>query len=635
MKVGGNFARSFYSTILVALVFSAMDCRANSTAVRYDHPAIKDGYAVGRPTGNRGLTAFQLAGDALPPRHISITYDDGPDASTLALAQFLAGQSIRATFFVNGCRIAGQAGNACQGTKQLPVSTLNQTVDLGHRIANHAQTHLKLGATQPPLSANAIRTELLQTQAIVDPLVNDGYYLFRAPNNSWGDYPFQILSGEPALKDLVGPFIYDISSGDWACTDPAKFWPTKTPEQCAQIYYDALMKTPAQNGILQLHDRNPNAVGTSYTLQLTQALVAKLRAAPGAPFVFVPLDAVPGVAGTQNFSGRLQLSNAFADAAGTAASRGYYGTVRVGDINADGVPDVCGRRPDGVYCALGGSGTLQKWLALPDGDGWAASEYATTMQLVDLNRDGKADLCIRGNAGMYCFGSTGSMFGPSVAWWANAFSDANGWNTGEDRYGSIQWGDVDGNGYPDVCGRDGTGIVCQRFNGSSFTSAERWLSGAFDNANGWQDPAYGATLRLADVSGDGRADLCGRSSYGIVCAVSTGAGFAAPTWWSNAFSDAEGWRSSANYYRTLQYASLDGTGKAGVCGRTSTGIVCARSDGKKLHAYHHVDNSSFIASAGWANAVYGAPLQFADANRDGRLDICLRSSYGVACLFKP
>jgi hypothetical protein len=43
--------------------------------------------------------------------------------------------------------------------------------------------------------------------------------------------------------------------------------------------------------------------------------------------------------------------------------------------------------------------------------------------------------------------------------------------------------------------------------------------GAFTNAQGWLPDAYGTSLRIADLDHDGHADVCGRSSAGLVCAT--------------------------------------------------------------------------------------------------------------------
>jgi len=44
--------------------------------------------------------------------------------------------------------------------------------------------------------------------------------------------------------------------------------------------------------------------------------------------------------------------------------------------------------------------------------------------------------------------------------WTRDFSDAQGWNGSETYYGSIRLADVNGDGLADVCGRGIAGIYC-------------------------------------------------------------------------------------------------------------------------------------------------------------------------------
>ncbi len=82
---------------------------------------------------------------------------------------------------------------------------------------------------------------------------------------------------------------------------------------------------------------------------------------------------------------------------------------------------------------------------------------------------------------------------------------------------SIRYGDINGDGRADVCGRSHEGLVCALSSGRAFLAPSLWLAEMSDAA-GWQP--YGATLALVDVNGDGRADVCGRGPEGLVCALS-------------------------------------------------------------------------------------------------------------------
>ena len=100
------------------------------------------------------------------------------------------------------------------------------------------------------------------------------------------------------------------------------------------------------------------------------------------------------------------------------------------------------------------------------------------------------------------------------------FSDAEGWGQSNTYYDAIRLADVNGDGKPDLCGRGYAGIVCSLGNGDrTFGPLNVWTSD-FSNAAGWGDPQYGTTVMFADINNDGSADVCGRGSAGIQCALS-------------------------------------------------------------------------------------------------------------------
>jgi hypothetical protein len=141
-------------------------------------------------------------------------------------------------------------------------------------------------------------------------------------------------------------------------------------------------------------------------------------------------------------------------------------------VNNDGLADVCGRGSDGIWCGVStGSffSTVTQWTAkFNDSDGWKSDpSYWNTIQFRDLNHDGLADVCGRGSDGIWCGLSTGSAFEVVAAWNAK-FNDGDGWKSDRSYWKTIQFPDVNNDGQADVCGRGNTGIWCALSTGSAF-----------------------------------------------------------------------------------------------------------------------------------------------------------------------
>ena len=295
------------------------------------------------------------------------------------------------------------------------------------------------------------------------------------------------------------------------------------------------------------------------------------------------------------------------------------------DVDGDGKADVCARAGAGIVCGLSSGGAFAKAITGPtwsDASGWTNPIYDATIQFGDVNGDGKADVCARAAAGIVCNFSTGDGFGPDVA--GPAWSDAEGWKNPQ-YYTTIQLADVDGDGKTDLCGRSAAGIVCELAGASGFTAE---IAGpAWSDASGWAAPQYYSTIQFADVNGDGKADVCARAAAGIVCELSDGHGFpteiAGPAW-----SDASGW-GAVQYGSTIRFVDIDGDGKADVCGRSSAGIVCSLSNGNGFGA--PVTGPAWSDAEGWAKPEYFSTIQFADVNGDRKSDVCARAGAGMTC----
>lgn len=316
----------------------------------------------------------------------------------------------------------------------------------------------------------------------------------------------------------------------------------------------------------------------------------------------------------------------FADSNGWNADPKYYGTIGFADVNGDGFPDICARDANGIICYLNdGNGTFSQSIrgpALTDAAGWADPKYYTTLALVDVNGDGKADICARDSNGIVCWISSGMDF--STSFRGPSLSDANGWGAPQ-HYGTIRFVDVTGDGRSDVCARDVNGIACWPSTGTGFGAEIR--GPALSDANGWAAAPYYNTIRFVDLNGDGKADICARDGQGLICWISTSNGFG-PSFRGPAWSDASGWN-SPQYYMTIQFADLNGDGIADVCARDSAGIQCWLGTGTSfVDSFRGPDWSDV---SGWAAPQYYYTIKLIDLDGDGKADLCGRDGSGLNC----
>jgi hypothetical protein len=335
------------------------------------------------------------------------------------------------------------------------------------------------------------------------------------------------------------------------------------------------------------------------------------------------------------FSRTSLWSAEFTDAGGWNAGPQFYSTIRLPDLNGDGRADICGRGIAGIYCALNTGtafGATALWSSeFTDASGWSAGpQFYSTIRFPDVNGDGRADVCGRAAAGIHCALSSGSGFAATTRW-SSDFTDAAGWAAGPQFYSTIRFPDLNGDGRADVCGRGSAGISCAVSSGTAFGAIGLWSS-EFTDAGGWSaGPQYYSTIRFPDVNGDGRADVCGRAIAGIHCGISSGGGFAATTRWSSAFTDAGGWNAGPQFYSTIRFPDLNGDDRADVCGRGSAGISCGVSSGAAFGGAA-LWSSEFTDAAGWsAGPQFYSTLRFPDVNGDGRADVCGRGSAGISC----
>ncbi|GAU80580.1 PQQ-dependent sugar dehydrogenase [Bosea sp. BIWAKO-01] len=327
----------------------------------------------------------------------------------------------------------------------------------------------------------------------------------------------------------------------------------------------------------------------------------------------------------------LTISN-FAPSAGGWNSDDRYPR-QLADVNGDGRADIVGFGEVGVYVSLatgGGSFGPQSFALAnfaPSAGGWT-SDDRYPRQLADVNGDGRADIVGFGEGGVYASLATGDgSFGPQSFALANFAPSAGGWNS-DDRF-PRQLADVNGDGRADIVGFGEDGVyVSLATGGGSFAPPALALANFAPSAGGWtSDDRY--PRQLADVNGDGRADIVGFGEVGVYVSLATGGGSFGPQSFAlaNFAPSAGGWTSDDRYPRQL--ADVNGDARADIVGFGEGGVYTALGNGDGSFRSATFNLSQFSNTAGGWSSEDRYPRQLADVNGDGFSDIVGFGEAGV------
>ncbi|HEX5749977.1 MAG TPA: VCBS repeat-containing protein [Archangium sp.] len=184
--------------------------------------------------------------------------------------------------------------------------------------------------------------------------------------------------------------------------------------------------------------------------------------------------------------------------------------------------------------------------------------------------------------------------------------------------------DITGDGRADIVGFGDTGVLVALSRGDgTFTASKLVLSDFGYDAGGWRVEKH--PRFLADITGDGRADIIGFGNAGVYVARNRGDGsFEAPRLVLSDFGYDAGWRVE-QHLRFL--ADITGDGRADIIGFGGTGVYVALSRGDGTFEAPQRVTVSFSTEAGWQMAKH--PRLLADITGDGRADIIGFGDVGV------
>src|SRR5262245_17727158 len=283
------------------------------------------------------------------------------------------------------------------------------------------------------------------------------------------------------------------------------------------------------------------------------------------------LDLAVANAGSSTVSVLLGNGNGSFSAASPYATGANPQSVAIGDLNGDGRLDLAVANHD--------SNTVSVLLGNVGGGFQQQTQYQTglgpeSVAIGDLNGDGRLDLAVANLSGNnvsvllntptavpFAFPTLQlSAFGPS----------AGGWSSNDTYPRTLA--DVNGDRMADIIGFSSAGVFESLATAGGHFATPTFELAAFGvDAGGWSsDNTY--PRKLADVNGDTRADIVAFSSAGVYESLADASGhFAAPTFELAAFGTNAGGRSNDNTYpRTL--ADVNGDGMADIVGFSSAGV---------------------------------------------------------------
>jgi hypothetical protein len=257
------------------------------------------------------------------------------------------------------------------------------------------------------------------------------------------------------------------------------------------------------------------------------------------------------------------------------------------------------------------------------GESWF-SQDSFPRQLADINGDGKADIVGFGQQAVYSALSNGDGTFSATNVAMNGFYIGGGGWTSQNLYPRLL-ADIDGNGTADIVGFGQDTIFTSFSRGDGTFAPPKITANNFYTAGGGWSTQENYPRLLADINGDGKADIVGFGHHAVFTSLSNGDGtFTTPKIATNRFTiGGGGWSSYNTYPRSL--ADINGDGKADIVGFGNEAVFTALSNGDGTFGKHLGDETVAIKAfsvqgGGWSsNNKY--PRQVVDVNGDRKADI--------------
>lgn len=275
--------------------------------------------------------------------------------------------------------------------------------------------------------------------------------------------------------------------------------------------------------------------------------------------------------------------------------------VRLADLTGDHRADLCYAAAGELQCAAGnGDGTFA-----PPATIAALAIEPESLAIGDVDGDGKPDACGRDSTGVRCALSTAAY--AAVPWSASFARD--GAADATDR--SLAASDANGDGVAEICGLGEQGVVC----------APRGLGAVTIVRSRW--PAPDAPMWSGDLDGDHRTDWCVALPGGPACGLDRDRDLTTDgaSWTFSQYGIAEPAPTGTD---VGALADIDGDGRADLCTVRGRAITCARSQG---HGFGPATTLATLPAGGPLTALW-----LGDLDGDGALDACVEDGAVVTCV---
>ncbi|ABW33353.1 FG-GAP-like repeat-containing protein [Acaryochloris marina] len=299
---------------------------------------------------------------------------------------------------------------------------------------------------------------------------------------------------------------------------------------------------------------------------------------------------------------------------------------QIADVNGDNRADIIGFGNSSVAVALGqADGTFgtafTATTAFARTTGWT-NEDQFARRLADVNNDGFADIIGFGNSSVaVALGQADGTFGTAFTA-TTAFTRTTGW-TNEDQF-ARRLADVNNDGFADIIGFGNSSVAVALGQADGTFGTAFTATTAFTRTSGWTSEDL-FSRHVADVNGDGRADIIGFGNSSVAVALGQadgtfGTAFTATT----AFARTSGWTSEDLYPR--QVADINGDGQADIIGfgRSAVAVALGQADGTFWTAtvvnQGSTANPDFTVAGGF-NSANANPRFVADVAGNGQADI--------------